>query len=54
MLTELSARAEELLRFLIHRHPDKSPTQILQYALWAYFERELGQPLVGPLLEVLR
>jgi hypothetical protein len=47
-------RAEELLRSLIARHPDKSPAQIIKEALAAYFERELGQPVTGPLILELR
>jgi hypothetical protein len=50
MLVELRPRADELLRFLMARHPHKSAKQILEEALAAYFQRELGQPVTVPLI----
>jgi len=54
MVIELTPRAEDLLHQLMAQYPDKTPRQILEEALRAWFERELGRPVTGPLVEDLR
>lgn len=44
----LTARAEELLRDALARHPEQSPAQVLEEALAARIERETDAKAVKP------